>query len=81
MEKGKVANPGATEPQLENNKNNNPQLELISRNDCKYCYGRGYERWLSGRIKHPDGSIEESFEDRQCRCIRIKVVNGNSAVS
>ena len=51
------------------------ELEYISKYNCKYCHGKGYERWLSGRIKHPDGSIEESFEDRQCRCIRIKVVN------
>jgi len=67
---GKVVGAKATEPNSEGT-----ELQLVSKDSCKYCYGRGYERWLSGRIKHPDGSIEEQFENCQCRCVKMKVTS------
>jgi hypothetical protein len=52
-----------------------PIVEQIIRHDCRYCLGRGYERWLSARIKHPDGSIKEEFEEKACRCVKVAVIN------
>ena len=52
-----------------------PETNIVSRifcrTDCKYCFGRGYERWLANRTTRPDGSKHESFLDRPCRNARM----------
>ena len=52
---------------------NNYELVLTCKDSCKYCLGRGQERWLSARHKYSDGSVDEEFELRKCRRARYEI--------
>ena len=48
---------------------------IFCRPDCKYCFGRGYERWIVNRTTKPDGSKHETFADTPCRKARTVFEN------
>lgn len=43
-----------------------PRKVLVARNNCKRCYGRGYQDIM------PVGS--KTFNRYPCRCVRVKVI-------